>query len=223
MPSPVTRTMLLSAGRASTRAWLRAVDRDSPPLRRLSAAAYDVHAAALPWPTAPVLQAHLVFSVLPGAAMYTALQSQGASSAQAARLVEDALTAMAQPRRRIYARLVDTHLGRRVFMKAVAAASPRLFPGPGWQATWRERSPRRVAFDFTRCYFLDMLRELDATALAPTYCAPDDALYADLHPQLRWSRSGTLATGASVCDFCFELRPPAPTRNRADPPQAASA
>jgi hypothetical protein len=152
----------------------------------------------------------------------SALQSQGASSSQSARLVADALTAMAQPRRRIYRRLVDTSLGRRVFLKAVAAASPRLYPAPGWQATWRARSPDRVAFDFTRCYFLDMLRQLDATALAPAYCAPDDALYADLHPQVRWSRSGTLATGASVCDFCFELRPPTPTRNRAVPPQAES-
>jgi hypothetical protein len=212
--------MLLAAGRASTRAWLRAVDRDSPSLLRLSAAAYDRHAAALPWPAGPVLQAQLVFSVLPGAAMYAALQSQGASSEQSARLVADALTAMAQPRRRVYLRLVDSDLGRRVFLKAVAVASPRLYPAPGWQATWRERSSRRVAFDFTRCYFVDMLSRLDAAPLAPAYCQPDDALYADLHPQLRWSRSGTLATGAQRCDFCFEVRPPAPARNEVGPAQA---
>jgi hypothetical protein len=213
MPS-LTRTMLLSAGRASTRAWLRSADVDSPSLRRAAESAYRSHTGRVPWPGTRVLQAHLVFSVLPGAAMYTALQAQGASSAQAARLVEDALIAMAQPRRRVYARLVGTDLGRRVFMRAVEMVSPRLYPGPGWQATWRERSPQRVAFDFTRCYIVDMLRRLDATALAPAYCTPDDALYADLHPQLRWARSGTLATGAPVCDFCFELRPPTPAHCR---------
>ena len=222
MLSAATRTVLLSAGRASTRVWLRVADRDTASLRHAAAAAYHVHAAALPWPTTRALQVHLVFSVLPGAAMYTALMSQGASSSQAARLVEEALTAMARPRRRVYRRLVHTERGRRVFMRAVALASPRLYPGPGWQATWRERSPDRVAFDFTRCYFLDMLRQLDATALAPAYCAPDDALYADLHPRLRWARSGTLATGAPVCDFCFELRPPGPAQGSPDHPQAAS-
>jgi hypothetical protein len=209
--------MLLFAGRASTRTWLRAAGVDSPSLRLAADEVYRRDSDRVPWPRTRALQVHLAFSVLPGVAMHTALRAQGTSSEQAERLVEDALVAMAQPRRRFYARLVGTGLGRRGFMRAVEVASPRLFPGPGWQATWRERSPERVAFDFTRCYVLDMLRRLDAAALAPAYCVVDDALYSDLHPQLGWARSGTLASGAPVCDFCFELRQPTPAPGRLQP------
>ena len=222
MTSSRSRRVMLAVGRASARTWLRAAHRDTAMLRRLTSVAYDVHAAALPWPTHHVLQAHLVFSVLPGAAVYTALQQQGESSEEAARLVIDALAVMARPRRRVLRRMVHSDVGRRLFLRA-AATSYREFPPPGWQATWRERSPRRVAFDMTRCYDLDMLRRLDATAIASGYCAVDDVLYTGLHPQFGWSRTGTLATGAPCCDFCFEDLPPGPVRGQQDRIEAVSA
>ena len=50
------------------------------------------------------------------------------------------------------------------------------FPSPGWEATWLQRTPHGVAFDMTRCFDLDMLRLLDATAIALAYCAVDDVL-----------------------------------------------
>jgi hypothetical protein len=147
--------------------WLRAAHRDTPPLRQAARAAYDRHAARLPWPTHRILQVHQVFSVLPGAAVYTALTEHGDTSTDAARTVHRALTIMARPRARLFQRLTATEHGRRLFMTAATVASPRLFPDPGWHAHWRDRSPDRVALDMTRCYDLDMLRLLDATAIAP--------------------------------------------------------
>lgn len=222
MPSSMTRAVLVSLGRASTRLWLRAVDRDTSSLRCAAARAYDTHLAALPWPQKRMLRVHLVLGVLPGAAMYTALQSQGASRAEAAQIVTDALVTMARPRRRVLRGLVASDLGRRVFMR-VAAGSLRGFPEPGWEATWRERSREQVAFDITRCFDLEMLRRLDAATIAPAYCAVDDALYAHLHPRLGWARSGTLATGASCCDFRFELLSSAPAASHSDPSDGATA
>ena len=198
-----SRTVMLRAGASTTQLWLRAAHRDTPPLRHAARAAYHRHAARLPWPTHRVLQGHQAFSVLPGAAVYTALTEHGDTSAEAARAVHRALTVMAKPRARLFQQLTTTEPGRRLFMTAAAAASPRLFPDPGWHAHWRDRSPERVSFDMTRCYDLDMLRLLDATAIAPAYCAVDDTLYSHLHPQIRWHRNGTLATGSTHCDFCF--------------------
>jgi hypothetical protein len=99
-------------------------------------------------------------------------------------------------------RLTRTEAGRRLFMQ-MARHSLWAFPAPGWEATWVEHSAQRVAFNMTRCFDLDTLRTLDATAIAPAYCAVDDVLYSGGGPRLRWARSGTLATGATHRDFCF--------------------
>lgn len=60
-----------------------------------------------------------------------------------------------------------------------------------------QRTPHCVAFDMTRCFDLGMLGLLDATAIAPAYCAVDDVLHTDLCPQPRWQGTGTLATAVS--------------------------
>jgi hypothetical protein len=195
--------VLLKAGRASIRSWLRAGDLTEPQLGQDVKTAYDRLADRVPWPTRTALQIDLAFLVLPGAALYAALLEHHRTTRNAAETVSVTLTAMAAPHRRRVKLLTRYEPGRRLFM-AVARRSLWAFPSPGWEATWVERSARRVAFDMTRCFELDMLRRLDAAAIAPAYCAVDDVVYADLCPQLQWARTGTLATGATHCDFCFQ-------------------
>lgn len=207
----MTRQLLLGAGRASLGMWTRKVPAADPSLRPQARAAFDELSGRVPWPSQPVLRLHLVFFVLPGAALYTALRDHGQTTREATQAVTATLTALAAPHRRRGQRLMRSEPGRRLFMR-VASASLRAFPAPGWQATWIERSPRRVAFDMTRCFDLDMLRQLDTDAIAPAYCAVDDILYTDLCPQLRFSRTGTLATGATRCDFRFDYHPTAAAR-----------
>lgn len=203
MKTTRTRSVLLKAGRVSIGSWLRAGDLTDPQVAQDVKTAYDRLADRVPWPTRTALQIHLAFSVLPGAALYTALLEHDRTTQTAAETVSAALTTMAAPHRRRVQLLTRYEPGRRLFM-AVTRRSLWAFPSPGWEATWVERSPRRVAFDMTRCFDLDMLRRLDAAAIAPAYCAVDDVLYADLCPQLKWERTGTLATGATHCDFCFQ-------------------
>jgi hypothetical protein len=188
---------------------LRAGDLTDPQFAQDVKTAYDRLADRVPWPTRTALQIDLAFLVLPGAALYTALLEHRRTSRNAAETVSVTLTTMAAPHRRRARLLTRYEPGRRLFM-AVARRSLWAFPSPGWEATWVERSPRRVAFDMTRCFNLDMLRRLDAAAIAPAYCAVDDVVYADLCPQLKWERTGTLATGATHCDFCFEHVAPQP-------------
>ena len=200
------RDVLLGAGRASMNVWLRHLTPHDPTLRAHARAAYDEASQALPWPKHPVLKVHLAFSVLPGAAIYRTLMAHGYTSEAAAAAVTRALTEMAQPRHAALKSQTRGPRGQRLFMR-IAQRSLVAFPSPGWEATWVQRTPHCVAFDMTRCFDLDMLRLLDATAIAPAYCAVDDVLYTDLCPQLRWQRTGTLATGAISCDFRFDHLP----------------
>jgi len=211
VPGDLARSALLHAGRSSIGVWLRHVPAADPLLLNEARRGFDRLSGQVPWPGPPVLRAHLAFSVLPGAAIYRAMRERGWDADAAADSVTHALAAMAAPRHRVLQRLTRRDRGRRLFM-AAARRSLRAFPPPGWQATWVERSASRVAFDMTRCFDLDMLRQLDAEAIAPAYCAVDDVLYADLCPELCWARSGTLATGAPRCDFRFEYHPGAAAR-----------
>lgn len=206
----LSRGVLLGAGRASMNLWLRHLTPRDPTLRAPARTAYDEASQALPWPNHPVLQVHLAFSVLPGAALYRTLVARGHTSEAAASAVTRALTEMAQPRHAALKSQTRGPRGQRLFMW-IAGRSMVAFPSPGWETTWVQRTPHCVAFDMTRCFDLDMLRLLDATAIAPAYCAVDDVLYTDLCPQLRWQRTGTLATGAPRCDFRFEHLPTAGT------------
>lgn len=205
----LTRRALLSAGRASIGVWLRHVPAADPRLRAEARQVFDRLSGQVPWPGHPVLKVHLALSVLPGAAIYCAMRDRGWDTHKAADAIGRALVEMATPRHRVLQRLTRHDRGRRLFMVG-AQHSLRAFPSPGWRATWVERSPHRVAFDMTRCFDLDMLRRLHAEAIAPAYCAVDDALYSDLCPELCWSRTGTLATGAPRCDFRFEHHPSPP-------------
>lgn len=203
MSENATRWILLRGGRTSMRLWIRAGRLTGADLPDRTRKAYDHLADSAPWPERGVLRMHLAFSVLPGAALYTALRAQGLSEPQAAAEITRVLTRWAEPRARVLRAVTRTRIGRRVFLRA-AAGSLRAFPPPGWQATWGSRSPQRVAFTMTTCYDLDMLRHLGAGAIAPAYCAVDDVLYGRLDSRMLWRRTGTLATGADGCDFCFE-------------------
>ena len=92
------REVMLGAGRASMSVWLRHLAPRDPTLRAPARTTYDEAARALPWPKHPVLQVHLAFSVLPGAAIYRTLVARGCTSESAAAAVTRAFSEMAQPR-----------------------------------------------------------------------------------------------------------------------------
>lgn len=56
------------------------------------------------------------------------------------------------------------------------------------------------ALNVYRCYTFDTLTSLNASELAPLFCATDDWLSEAL-PRVRWQRTKTLGRGDEVCDF----------------------
>ncbi len=203
------RGLLLQAGRASLEIWVRAGRMTEPRLASDARAIYDRMADRVPWPAQQANQAHLVFMVLPMAALYTALREHGKAEQDAVETVQAAVKVGMAPLRGVFGLLLGAERGRRLFMRTLAPGPlGRFFPAPAWQITWTERSKNRVAFDITRCYDLDMLRLLGTAPVAVALCTGDAYV-------IPWSRTGTLATGADRCDFCFELRPTSTSRHTA--------
>ena len=204
-----TRSLLLQAGRASLEMWVRAGRMTEPGFASDARAIYDRMADRVPWPPQRANQVHLVFLVLPTAALYTALRERGEAEQDAVEKVQAAAKVEMWPIRGVFGLLLGTEQGRRLFMRMLAPGFlGRFFPAPAWQTTWTERSRNRVAMDVTRCYDLDMLRLLGAVPVAVVLCVGDAYV-------IPWSRTGTLATGASRCDFCFEFRPASTSRHTA--------
>lgn len=200
-----SRGALLRGGEAALWSWVpERVVPDSETLLDEVRAQYREAAAQVPWPPRTALRLHLVFSALPGAAVYSALRSRGWSRDQAIAAVSDVIARRARRGHARLERLNRLRPARAAFLPFARVATRVGFPSPGWETRWRERSGRTVAFDMTRCYLLDTFTALGVPELTRAYCAADDLLYADLCPQLRWTRTGTLATGAPVCDFRFE-------------------
>lgn len=79
------------------------------------------------------------------------------------------------------------------------------FPKQGWQYEWVEDSPRRIAYDITGCFYLNVLRAYGASELTAHFCALDDQLYGNLNG-VAFERSQTLGRGDPRCDFQFRPR-----------------
>jgi hypothetical protein len=142
--------------------------------------------------------------LLPGVALYEALQAIDWPIAQAADAIANALEGDTQPRRRRFERRGRQRGFFTVFSMMIRVLTRLVYPSPAWKIEWRETSRQRIAFDITGCFYLDTLTELGARDLTSLYCKVDDVLYEGVSPELSWRRTTMLSTGGELCDFRFE-------------------
>jgi len=71
----------------------------------------------------------------------------------------------------------------------------------------RELSEGVFAFDVTRCRYAEMYRALGLEELGQTLsCNRDASLIEGFNPNVEFTRTQTILSGADHCDFRFELR-----------------
>jgi len=204
MLTSAARWLLLQTGRTSLWMWGPACGTSTEGLRADAQRRYDRMADEVPWPDEQVNRALLVWVVLPMAALYTALRERGRTEQEAVDAVTRAVDVLlVSAERPVVGLLSRTGPGRRFLVQGTPIAVDVLSPAFG--GTWVERSGNRMAVDVTRCYILDTLRLLGAAPATAAMCAHDRASYAGVCPKLRFSRTGTLGTGADRCDFCLEI------------------
>jgi hypothetical protein len=200
-----TRVLLLQAGRNSMWMWGLACGASMDGLRADAQRRYDRMAHEVPWPSEQVNRGLLVWLVLPMAALYTALRDRGRTEQQAVDAVTRALDVLlVRAERPLIGLLSRSGPGRRFLVQGTPIAVDVLL-SPAVRGTWVERSANRMAVDVTRCYIFDTLQLLGAAPATAAMCAHDSAAYAGSCPKLRFSRTGTLGTGADRCDFCLEV------------------
>lgn len=122
------------------------------------------------------------------------------------RLMEDTITeraaAMFVPIER-FLECQDRFAGFRDYFRAYTDASAR---EGVLEIRMKEDTDAVLAFDVTYCVWYEVARAFGDPALCYPSCHNDDAFYPKAGARLgfRFTRTGTLASGAPVCDFRFE-------------------
>jgi len=153
-----------------------------------------------------VLRVHLDKIVLPGLALYQTLLEENddrkAVLAEVETLFETTFVRFSRVISLLNAFPDSFTWFRRITRRTVQVG----FPPAGWEIKPVQDDERCIAFDYTRCFYLDLLTVYGVPELAPLYCKMDDMLYESLPSQIVWRRSGTLAQGDECCDFrwCWE-------------------
>lgn len=158
-------------------------------------------------PANATLRWHLTENILPGLALYRVLLADHGGDRQAALAeIDPIFGAWTQNKTRaLLAPFQILPLPFWLFRK-LAALQMKRYPPEGWDFSPVEDSPTRLAFNATRCFYLNTLTALGAPELTPAFCKTDEVMAEGFPATVRFVRSHTLGRGDALCDFqyCYE-------------------
>ncbi len=161
-------------------------------------------AAEHPLPTNPALRWHLQKNILPGLALYRVLlQEYGGNQQAALAEADEAFRVWTLAKNRLLlAPLKRVPASFRLFRLAFTQMMKR-FPTEGWDFEFVEDSADRIAFNATRCFYLNTLTAYGAPELTASFCKIDEVMAELFPPSVRFVRLHTLGRGDQVCDFQY--------------------
>lgn len=160
--------------------------------------------AAASLPQNRALRWHLEENILPGLALYQVLLNEhGGNQAAALTEVDDALRAWTLAKNRGRFALLKLAPAPFSIFKLVFAQTMKQFPSEGWETTYIENSDERVAFNMTRCFYLNTLTAYGAPELTASFCKSDEVMAELFPPSIRFVRPHTLGRGDALCDFQY--------------------
>ena len=150
-------------------------------------------------------QRHLERQILPGIAIYEALQTVMPKDA-ALNTVHGYVEERAHNTKKAFLKLMRIPgLYRRV-PGIFARETPKLFgETAGFAARNIQTSGGVWRIDMTRCPYHDACVKYGCPELCRCFCDSDDITYDGLHPKLVWRRTKTLGRGGDCCDFCLKI------------------
>ena len=150
----------------------------------------------------PTQQTRLNELILPGLALYQALQeanfSQTESLAQTERLFKATLFTSERRFAALLNRLPDPFPVLRILLRQIERSSQTEA-----EHELIEDSPGCFAFNVHRCFLAEALKFYQAPELTPLFCKTDDWI-AGAMPKVRWLRTKTIGGGERLCDFRWE-------------------
>ena len=157
---------------------------------------YDELCAQHPSEENRVLRMHVERIIFPGLAIYQALLADGILREEAFAHIQDIEAELVRGRQGIAVKMLKRIPGSFwLFRLSLRLQMRTMFPPERWGTEWTEDSPRRIAFNTKRCFYLETLTQYGARELTPAFCNTDNVLGEMLEPIVRFKRKGTLARG----------------------------
>ena len=155
-------------------------------------------------PDNQALRVHLKENILPGLALYQVLLQEydGDQSAALAEVDEAFRSETLTMYRLIFTPLKILPAPFRL-LKFIFLRLMKQYPAEGWDIAYVEDSDDRIAFNITRCFYLNTLTAYGAPELTASFCKGDDLMAECFPPGIRFVRPHTLGRGDAVCDFQY--------------------
>ena len=146
---------------------------------------------------------HLQNKLLLPLAYYQALTAAGTDREKALECVRKETRKTAERKREKLKKLARMPFSYEIYRMGVKRYMKNNFPQEGWETEWVSRGRHQIAFNLHRCLYADVTAACGCPELCCVYCENDDIAFSGLLPKIQFQRSGTLAGGASCCDFHF--------------------
>jgi hypothetical protein len=155
-------------------------------------------------PENKALASHLIENILPGLALYQVLLQEHAGDQQAVLAeVDEAFRAEALHKYRLLLMPLKVLPAPFQLFKLILPQVMKQYPAEGWDIAFVENSDDKVAFNITRCFYLNTLTAYGAPELTAVFCKGDDMMAECFPPGIRFVRPHTLGRGDALCDFQY--------------------
>jgi hypothetical protein len=155
-------------------------------------------------PENQALREHLKKNILPGLALYQVLLREHAGDQSAALAeVDDAFRNETLATYRLLFTPLKVLPAPFRLLKFIFPQMMKQYPAEGWDINYIENSEDRVAFNITRCFYLNSLTAYGSPELTASFCKGDDMMAECFPPGIRFVRLHTLGRGDALCDFQY--------------------
>ena len=155
-------------------------------------------------PENQALRVHLKENILPGLALYQVLlQEHDGDQLAALAEVDEAFRAETLTMYRLIFTPMKILPAPFRLLKFIFPQLMKQYPAEGWDIAYVENSNDRIAFNITRCFYLNTLTAYDAPELTASFCKGDDLMAECFPPGIRFVRLHTLGRGDELCDFQY--------------------
>lgn len=155
----------------------------------------------------PDLIRHLHNNIYPVVAAFRALMAVGMPREEASALAQNTFLELMEAPAASIRKLCRIPGFYRMVPWLFAKLMPRLFKKEaGFAFTFHPAEPGHVRFDMKACPYWEACQELNCPEIAPVFCTTDDICYGNMHPNLFWNRTKTIARGGDLCDFNLQVR-----------------
>ena len=148
------------------------------------------------------VKVHTDGNMFRNAAVYMAIKEEHPDAAM--EIVEIAMRKEGRRVARMIGALLRIPGAKRLFMGVFAKMLENYFnEAAGFRSTKHCINKREVRFDILQCPYCKYLTEIGCPELVRISCEIDEVIYGNL-PGFEFSRTGTIGTGSSCCDFCLK-------------------